>query len=199
MDKAALGAAARKAERAVDMVRSDMARSASTKLRHALRDRLMSGTSLDGIDVAAVETDGVTGSSPGPAMTVPYPSGVPRKAALGARRRRPRCAEVEAELTRLHAEAVGAVSRALSGDRGRADRLSRPHDPASPGRAPNLADRRRRAAGATGSGWMWSPISAPPMSRRAARGRRWRRCFTPRSPPGCRSRSRSSTSAGSPM
>ncbi|HEX3954036.1 MAG TPA: anhydro-N-acetylmuramic acid kinase [Stellaceae bacterium] len=66
---------------------------------------LMSGTSLDGIDVAAITTDGGRHVACGPALTVPY---------TGAFRERLRSvlggvgpvAEVEAELTRLHADAV---------------------------------------------------------------------------------------------
>src|SRR5207253_2358172 len=66
-------AAARKTERDF-MVSSGMARSSSTNrganLRHALG--LMSGTSLDGIDVAALATDGVRQVAAGPALTVSY-------------------------------------------------------------------------------------------------------------------------------
>ncbi len=69
---------------------------------------LMSGTSLDGIDVALLDTDGGERVIPGSALTIPYPhafrdslrrvlGGVGPVGAIG---------EVEAELTRLHAEAV---------------------------------------------------------------------------------------------
>jgi anhydro-N-acetylmuramic acid kinase len=66
---------------------------------------LMSGTSLDGIDVAMIETDGEDRLVAGPSLTIPYP---------GPFRERLRSVlggsgpihDVETELTRLHAEAV---------------------------------------------------------------------------------------------
>jgi len=78
---------------------------------------LMSGTSLDGVDAALLETDGVTVSGFGPSLTLPYP------AALRARLRAlldraPDLAEADADLrdataalTRHHAAAVAAIGQ----------------------------------------------------------------------------------------
>jgi anhydro-N-acetylmuramic acid kinase len=65
----------------------------------------MSGTSLDGIDVAMIETDGRQRVIRGPARTVPYPPPFRERlrSVLGGAGP---VAEVEEELTRLHAEAV---------------------------------------------------------------------------------------------
>jgi anhydro-N-acetylmuramic acid kinase len=66
---------------------------------------LMSGTSLDGIDVAIIETDGREHVITGPALTIPYPDAFRERlrSVLGGVGP---VGEVEAELTRLHAEAV---------------------------------------------------------------------------------------------
>jgi anhydro-N-acetylmuramic acid kinase len=66
---------------------------------------LMSGTSLDGIDVAMIETDGRERVIAGPALTVPYPPGFRERlrSVLGGVGPVP---EIEAELTRLHGDAV---------------------------------------------------------------------------------------------
>lgn len=76
----------------------------SGKLYRALG--LMSGTSLDGIDVAFLTTDGAKAVETGPAMTFPYDDGLRDRirACLG---RKDAATEVEAALTGAHADAVG--------------------------------------------------------------------------------------------
>src|SRR5215210_249798 len=83
-----------------------MAGSTNTNLRHAVG--LMSGTSLDGIDIAALSTDGEHGTSAGPAETFPYPAEFRERlrVVLGGVGPQDEIAAVEAELTRLHADAV---------------------------------------------------------------------------------------------
>ena len=68
----------------------------------------MSGTSLDGVDVAALATDGRERVAAGPALTVPYPGAFRERlrAVLGHEARNAEITAVEVELTRLHAEAV---------------------------------------------------------------------------------------------
>lgn len=66
---------------------------------------LMSGTSLDGIDVASIETDGHDRVNPGPWMTIAYRPEFREKlrSVLGGAGP---VLEVEDELTRLHSDAV---------------------------------------------------------------------------------------------
>lgn len=65
----------------------------------------MSGTSLDGIDVAALSTDGRREVVAGPALTVPYPDAF-RERLRGVLGGVGPVEAVEEELTRLHAEGV---------------------------------------------------------------------------------------------
>ncbi len=68
----------------------------------------MSGTSLDGIDVAALTSDGERFVVAGPGLTVPYPAafGEKLRGVLGAEAPPAAIAAVEEELTRLHAAAI---------------------------------------------------------------------------------------------
>lgn len=82
---------------------------------------LMSGTSLDGIDVAYLETDGETIAKRGPAQTFPYDermrgmlaTAIAAAGNLTSRRERPAAlSEAEHALTTRHADAVAEFLRA---------------------------------------------------------------------------------------
>lgn len=70
---------------------------------------LMSGTSLDGIDAAIIETDGATVSAFGPTLTVPYDPGM-RDALRGVLGGQGPIEDVERDITLAHA---GVVKRLL--------------------------------------------------------------------------------------
>ena len=76
---------------------------------------LMSGTSLDGVDAAWVETDGEAIARTGPALTLPYPPGLQRDLrrlldlAPGLGPADPLLADCVRRLTERHAEAVAAL------------------------------------------------------------------------------------------
>ncbi len=76
---------------------------------------LMSGTSLDGVDAAWIDTDGDTVEAFGPSLTLPYTSGLRRDLRAVLDRAPtldaadPLLLDVEARLTQAHAEAVAAL------------------------------------------------------------------------------------------
>ncbi|MCS6891924.1 MAG: anhydro-N-acetylmuramic acid kinase [Rhodovarius sp.] len=78
---------------------------------------LMSGTSLDGVDAAWVETDGESVQRLGPALTLPYPPALRRDlralldAAPSLAADDPALAAAERQLTERHAEAVERLRR----------------------------------------------------------------------------------------
>jgi anhydro-N-acetylmuramic acid kinase len=69
---------------------------------------LMSGTSLDGIDAAVIETDGEARYSTGPSLTLPYEDGFRARlrGILGEQGGSVAIDSVEQELTQLHRQAV---------------------------------------------------------------------------------------------
>jgi anhydro-N-acetylmuramic acid kinase len=85
---------------------------------------LMSGTSMDGVDVAAIETDGARVSWTGPSMTVPYAPALRARldrAVRAAEHSADDLAGLARDLTDAHAAAVEAFSPALPRARRRVD------------------------------------------------------------------------------
>jgi anhydro-N-acetylmuramic acid kinase len=84
----------------------------------------MSGTSMDGVDVAAIETDGERVSWTGPSVTVPYAPGLRARldrAVRAAEHSADRVAGLAADLSDAHAAAVEAFLPALPAARRRVD------------------------------------------------------------------------------
>jgi anhydro-N-acetylmuramic acid kinase len=75
---------------------------------------LMSGTSVDGVDVAMIETDGERVEAFGPSLTLPYPDDVRRaiRAAFGAEQANEATRAAERLVTDMHVEAVRRWSAA---------------------------------------------------------------------------------------
>ncbi len=73
----------------------------------------MSGTSVDGIDVALIETDGESVAARGPAVTLPYEQGLRTmiRAVFGVERPSEATRSAEKALTEAHVEAVREWSR----------------------------------------------------------------------------------------
>jgi len=86
---------------------------------------LMSGTSMDGIDVAYLETDGRRMVKPGPSLSIPFdPEFRTRLRAFVAsvpERKNGAADAIEAELTDLHAGAVRQLMAGLNMDAGKLD------------------------------------------------------------------------------
>ncbi len=78
---------------------------------------LMSGTSLDGVDAAFLETDGITVQALGPSLTIPYDAGLRRDLRAILDRAPtldptdPALRSAEQRLTDVHAQAVRALGR----------------------------------------------------------------------------------------
>ena len=72
---------------------------------------LMSGTSMDGIDVAALKTDGEHSIIFGPTLFMPYSDSFKKKlqSILGSSQKTPVIEVIEHELTQCHVDAVKKI------------------------------------------------------------------------------------------
>src|SRR5579875_360998 len=107
---------------------------------------LMSGTSLDGVDAAWLETDGMRVGRFGPSLTLPYDEAIRADLrrlldiAPGLAADDPFLADVTARLTARHAEAVAALVGAIPSWSG----LSRPSTPSWPDDDDKVVDARAK-------------------------------------------------------
>ena len=104
---------------------------------------MMSGTSLDGVDAALIETDGVSIAATGPWRTAPYPADL-RARLLAVIEGRGARDEAELALTRFHADLADALLAEAGRSRGEIALVGFPghtvrHEPAA-GRTDQIGD-----------------------------------------------------------
>ena len=104
---------------------------------------MMSGTSLDGVDAALIETDGVSIAATGPWRTAPYPADL-RARLLAVIEGRGARDEAEQALTRFHADLAEALLAEAGRSRGEIALVGFPghtvrHEPAA-GRTDQMGD-----------------------------------------------------------
>ena len=77
---------------------------------------MMSGTSMDGIDVAAIRTDGVHVFEVGPGLSVPYAETLREdlRSILGSTESSPKISRIEKEITEVHAAAFLSFLKTFS-------------------------------------------------------------------------------------
>ena len=142
---------------------------------------LMSGTSLDGVDAAVIDTDGVAIGAIGPSLTRPFAAGLRADlrrlldAAPDLAPGDPWLADVTVRLTDAHADAIAdlAVHAELIGFHGQTI-LHRPSGNGRQGRTWQIGDAAALAR-RTGIPVVHDFRSAD-VAARAGRARRWCRC-----------------------